>query len=137
MITCQGALTPTADPHIYRAQWLLRPFGDRRTEPGGMPQHLDTPVPYTLTITQLELRDEYYDFDEETREYTNHRNPHWNTGDYNTNNYTDEGLAILQERGEELPPPHATFCTYFWDAINPAEAVQIGFEKGDTVITLE
>lgn len=62
---------------------------------------------------------------------------HWNTGDYNTNNYTDEGLAILQERGEELPPPHATFCTYFWDAINPAEAVQIGFEKGDTVITLE
>lgn len=210
-ITCQGALTPTADPHIYRAQWLLRPVGDRRTEPGGMPQHLDTPVPYTLTITQLELRDEYYDFDEETREYTNHRNPHrivfntdfqikaeqnllmrertddrfgqirvtpfglylwsyddleiaqnfeavspvrllltmrdgtvhsqddshWNTGNYNTNNYTDEGLAILQERGEELPPPHATFCTYFWDAITPAEAVQIGFEKGDAVITLE
>lgn len=41
------------------------------------------------------------------------------------------------QRSEELPPPYATFCTYFWDAINPAEAVQIGFEKGDTVITLE
>ena len=209
-ITCQGALTPTADPNIYRAQWMLRPVGDSRTEPGGMPQHLDAPVPYTLTISKLELRDEYYDFDDKTREYTNHRNPHrivfdtdfqikaeqnhcmrewtderfgkirvtpfglylwsyddldiarnyeavspvrllltmrdgsgfsqdtarWNTGNLNANNYTDEALAIMQERSEELPPPCANFCMYFWDAVNPADAVQIGFENGDAVIPL-
>ena len=41
------------------------------------------------------------------------------------------------ERGEELPPPCATFCMYFWDAVNPADAVEIGFENSDTVIPLE